>query len=71
MDNDHIQRPDAGFHACRNNFATNVNGHPADWGLGVGDPLPTGPTELSLLSVFTRTPDVVHYSSGNGRKTPH
>ena len=36
MANDYIPRPDAQFHAWRNNFATYVNGHLADWGLAAG-----------------------------------
>ncbi len=36
MANDYIPRPDAQFHAWRNNFATYVNGHLADLGLAAG-----------------------------------
>jgi len=36
MANDYIPRPDAQFHAWRNNFVTYVNGHLADLGLAVG-----------------------------------
>ncbi len=36
MDNDYSQCPNAGSHAWRNNFATHVNGHPADSGLAAG-----------------------------------
>ena len=54
MANDYIPRPDAQFHARRNNFVTYVNGHLADLGLApgvmgaeiwvkVGDPPPTPP----------------------------
>ena len=46
MANDSIPRPDARFHARRNNFATNVNGHPADLGLATTDPLLSAPSEL-------------------------
>ena len=78
MANDYVPRPDAQFHAWRNNFVTDVNGHLADLALAAGvmgaeiwgrvawasrprscDPPPTGPSELSFLSVDTRTPYVV------------
>ena len=36
MANDYIPRPDARFHAWRNNFVTAVNGHLADLGLAPG-----------------------------------
>jgi hypothetical protein len=37
MANDYIPRPDARFHAWRNNFVTYVNGHLSDSGLAAGD----------------------------------
>jgi len=69
--NDYIPRPDARFHARRNNFATYVNGHPGDLGLAAGDPPATGPSELSLLPVDTRTPYKVDYPGEDGGKTAH
>ncbi len=56
MANDDIPGPNAQFHAWQNNFVTYVNGHLADWGLAVGGLPPSGPSELSFLSVDTRTP---------------
>ena len=55
MANAYIPRPDARFHARRNNFVTYVNGHPADLGpapsamgaeirVEVGEPPPTSPS---------------------------
>ncbi len=35
------------------------------------DPPPTGPSELSLLSVATRTPHVIAYRGEDGGKTAH
>ena len=37
MANDYITRPDARFHARRNNFVVCVNGHLADSELAAGD----------------------------------
>ena|GEM_PF-6290308 len=71
MANDYIPRPDARFHAWQNNFVTYVNGHLADLALAAGDPPPTGPSELSLLSIDTRRQFMVDYSGEDGGKTTH
>ncbi len=37
----------------------------------VGDPPPTDPSELSFLSVDTRTPYVANFSGADGGQTAH
>ncbi|MFH1748501.1 MAG: hypothetical protein ABIG44_15815 [Planctomycetota bacterium] len=71
MANDHIPRPDDRFLAWRNNFVTYLIGHLADLGLAAGDPPPTGPSELSFLSVDTRMPYVADYPGEGAGKTAH
>jgi hypothetical protein len=71
MANDYIPRPAARFHTRRNNSVTYLNGHPADSGRAAGDPPPTCPSELSFLSVDTRTPCVVDYPGEDGGRTAH
>ncbi len=70
MPNHHPPRPPARSRPPHNNFATHVNRHPADFGHPAGDPLPTGPSELSSLPVDTRMPCVVDYPAKTAARPP-
>ena len=79
MANDYIPRPDARFHAWRNNFVTYVNGHPTDLGLAagvmgracstlfikatIGLASPTKPETAYISTRVSRTTSVPHLSA--------